>query len=131
MSNWQSSRQTLCTTLIALPIATPVMVGFGFKAFAQNIGEYRTIRPTARVFTIRRFIGIVCQILIAKLVRLTVLHTAKPCEVTLSQVGVDAIISLVLNLMVHALCVVLSMEYVIRRTLVRMNDCTSLYHALS
>ena len=90
------------------------MVGFGFKALAQDVGEYRSIRPTARVLTIRRFIGIVRQILIAKLVRLTVLHTAKPCEVTFSQVGIDTVIGLLLNLMVHALGVVFGVKNVIR-----------------
>ena len=90
------------------------MVGFSFKALAQNIGEYRTIRPAACVFTVSRFIGIVRQILITKLVSLPVLHTAKPCEVTFSQVGIDTVIGLLLNLMVHALGVVFGVKNVIR-----------------
>ena len=75
--------------------------------------KHRAVGLPAHIFTVCRFVGIVCQVQIAELVALTVLHPAKAGEERFGLIVGSAVRSAVLDAVVHAARIELGVQRIV------------------
>lgn len=116
---------------IARPALTrPAAMRLGVGTLLHDVHEDHAVRLTARVFTIRRLIGIVRQVEITELVHLPVLHATEAGEVRFGQVVGRAVVSALLDAVIDPVRIELGMQRIIGVGFIGADRRTFLYEPI-